>query len=289
VIGHFKGDPSRFIIKYVNGTPKNQGKGISFLFWRYKTSIISIPMNTIDSHFIFNEVTRNYQTISLQGHFTYRINNPAKIDTLLNFQIDPDSGMYQSEDPEKLELRIKNVVQMAGRSVIKQVDLEEALSLNTSLANTVLAEVRENETLLDMGIEILSITFNAIKPNPEIAKALEADYRESLQQRADQSIYTRRAAAVEQEQKIRENELNTDISLENKKKELVELNGENIIREAEFRTQARNFELDLYEQLDPKLVLALSFLELSGNADKIGNLTVTSEILASLLNPDVHP
>ena len=47
-----------------------------------------------------------------------------------------------------------------------------------------------------------------------MGKALEAEYREGLQQRADQAIYARRAAAVEQERRIKENELNTQVLLE---------------------------------------------------------------------------
>lgn len=289
MIRHFKGDPSRYIIKYVSGKIKTQGRGISFYYWSHKTSIISIPRNTIDSHFIFNEVSGDYQTITLQGHLTYKIKDPVKMDTLLNFQIEPQTGDFISEDPEKLELRIKNVVQMACRGEVKKVNLEDALALNTTLSSTVLDRVDEVPILDEMGIEVLSITFNAIKPTPEIADALEAEYRELLQQNADRSIYARRAAAVEQEQRIRENELNTDISLAKKRTDLVDLNGENQIREAEFSSKARNMELELYKGVDPRVLMALSFLGLSDNAGKIGNLTITSEILSSLLENHTTP
>ncbi|MCY3414015.1 MAG: SPFH domain-containing protein [Candidatus Heimdallarchaeota archaeon] len=286
MVKHYKGEPSKFIIKYVNGKQKKKGYGISFYYLKFNTSIIAIPTTTIDSHFIYNEITKNFQTISLQGHFTYKIKNPEKMDTLLNFQIDPETGMYVSEDPEKLELRIKNVVQMATRAIIKKVDLEDALALTTTLADTLINEVRDAELLNEMGIEILSITFNAIRPTPEIAEALEAEYRENLQKQADESIFARRAAAVEQEQKIKENELNTDISLEKKREQLVELNGKNILAEAEFRAEAKTKELETYKSSDPQMLMALSFLELFGNPSKIGNFTVTSEILAQLLNAD---
>ncbi|MDH5403168.1 MAG: SPFH domain-containing protein [Candidatus Heimdallarchaeota archaeon] len=284
MLKHYKGDPSKFIIKYVSGKIKKQGYGISFMYWKHNASIIAIPATTIDSHFIFNEITKNFQTISLQGHFTYKINDPSRMNTLLNFQIDPESDNYKSEDPEKLELRIKNVVQMKTRSEIKKLDLEEALAINTYLADTVIEYVKNADLLEEMGAEVLSITFNSIKPTPEIAKALEAEYREGLQEKADKSIYARRASAVEQERKIRENELNTDIALEKQKEELVQLNGENIIKEADFKSKAKNLEMQVFEKIDPRLLLALSMNELSSNASKIGNLTITSEMLSSLLN-----
>ncbi|MHA1983479.1 MAG: SPFH domain-containing protein [Candidatus Hodarchaeales archaeon] len=283
MVKHFKGEPSKFIIKYVSGKIKKKGLGISFYFFNHNTIIVSIPATTIDSNFIFNEITKNFQSISIQGHLTYRIKDPLKMASLLNFQIDPIETEYLSGDPEKLELRIKNVIQMSTRNEIKILDLEETLALNTSLAGKVHQNTKESELLNEMGIEILSITFNSVLPTPEISKALEADYRESLQRKSDEAIYARRAAAVEQERKIRENELNTQITLEEKKKELIDLNGRNTLDEAEFLAQAKAMELGVYKELDPRLVLALSFKELSNNAQKIGTLTITSEILSSIL------
>ncbi|MFW9990683.1 MAG: SPFH domain-containing protein [Candidatus Odinarchaeota archaeon] len=280
---HFKGEPSRFIIKHVSGKIKKKGTGISFLYQAYNTTVISIPILTVDSNFIFNEVTKNYQSITLQGHFTYKIRDPLKMASLLNFQIDPKTGQYTSEDPEKLQLRIKNVVQMQTRNEIAKMDLEEALAVSTMLADAVLENAKDSSVMNDMGIEILSVTFNSVRPTAELAKALEADFRESLQRKADEAIYARRAAAVEQERKIRENELNTRIALEEKKKELITLSGENITQEAEYGARAKSMEMGVYQNLDPRLLLALSMKSLSENAAKIGSLTITSEILASLL------
>jgi len=282
-IPFFKGNPSKFIIKKVSGKVKKKGIGLSFRYFAYNTNIISIPATTVDAHFIFNEVSKDFQLLTLQGHFTYRIKDALKMDSLLDFSINPMNNLYISEDPEKLELRIKNVVQMATRTEIKELHLEEALAFNTTLATTVINEVKSDSLLEEMGIELLSITFNSIKPTPEISKALEAEYREQLQRQADKSIYERRASAVEQERKIRENELKTQITLELKKQELIELNGKNIIDEADYKAKAKDLELNSYKAIDPKTLLALSFNELASKANKIGNLTITSEILASIL------
>jgi len=53
----------------------------------------------------------------------------------------------------------------------------------------------------------------AAKPTPEVAKALEAEYCETLLCEADMAISARRATAVEEEWKIKGNELNTKIAL----------------------------------------------------------------------------
>jgi regulator of protease activity HflC (stomatin/prohibitin superfamily) len=233
---------------------------------------------------VFNEFTKNNQAVTLQGHFTYRIADPRKMATILDFRIHLRTGRYLSEDPEKLEMRIKNVVQMQTRSEIEKMGLEEALASSKTLAQTVMTSVDDSTIITEMGIDLLSITFLSIRPTPEIARALEAEYRENLQMKADKAIYERRAAAVEQESKIKENELNTQIALEKKRKELIALEGENILKEAEFQAKANELELAAYKKYPPKVLLALAMKELGVNADKIGNLTITPEILAALLD-----
>lgn len=280
---YYKGDPSKYVIKYISGRPMRSGIGLSFFYLNYRTNIVTIPAMTIDSNFVFNEFTKNNQAITLQGHFTYKINDPKKMSTILDFRINPKTNNYRSEDPEKLELRIRNVVQMKTRSFIEKMELEEALISSDGLSQKVMSSVDEAPLIKEMGVDLLSITFLSIRPTPEIARALEADYRESLQMKSDKAIYQRRAAAVEQEQKIKENELNTQITLEKKRKQLIELEGENILKEAEYKAQATEKELTAYKKMDPQLVLSLAIKELGMNAEKINNLTITTEMLAELL------
>ncbi|NHJ48535.1 MAG: SPFH domain-containing protein [Asgard group archaeon] len=280
---YFKGDPSKFIIKYVQGKRRRSGHGLSFFYWRINTTIAAIPAMTIDANFVFNEFTKTNQAITLQGHFTYRIKDPKRMSTILNFQINPKSGYYLTEDPEKLEMRIKNVVQTRTRGEIQSMELEEALAATEFLSGKIMESVESSTIIQEMGIDILSITYLSIRPTPEIARALEAEYRENLQMKADKAIYERRAAAVEQESKIKENELNSQIALEKKRKTLIALEGENIIKEAESRAKANETELAPYKKLPSSTLLALAMKELGENADKIDNLTITPDILAAIL------
>src|SRR5947199_274585 len=137
--------------------------------------------------------------------------------------------------------------------------------------------------------------FQAAKPTPEVAKALEAEYRETLLRQADEAIYARRAAAVEAERTIKEKELNTQITLEEQRRQLIDLEGRNAAQEADYRGQAleqeagyrsraTELELGAYRILEPRALLALAMKELGENAGQIGNLTITSERLAALLN-----
>ena len=44
--------------------------------------------------------------------------------------------------------------------------------------------------------------------------------REEILKKADEALYERRNASIEQERRVKENELNTEIAIENKKKQI---------------------------------------------------------------------
>ena len=73
-----------------------------------------------------------------------------------------------------------------------------------------------------LGLELLGLSILAVKPKPETSRALEAETREALLRRADEATYSRRNAAVEQDRAIKENELATEVAVENKKRQVRE-------------------------------------------------------------------
>lgn len=283
-IAYFKAEPTEYVIVYRNGTIARHGAGLSFWYWQPSTSIVLVPTSTIDSLFMLSETTGNFQAVTFQGQITYRLIEPHMIAALLNFTINPGTRQYLSEDPTKLNQRIVNIVQTHTRNELRSFSLEDALRSAEQLARTVLSRIQAEKVLATMGIECLSLFFTAIKATPEMTKALEAEYREELQQRADQAIYARRANAVEQERKIKQNELSTEIDLEQRRQEFVTLSGENARREAEFEAAGTHIRLVPYQTIDPRILLGLAFRDFAINADRIGNLTITAEILEQLLN-----
>lgn len=283
-LAYFKSEPTEYILAYSNGRIFRQGAGRAFWYWRPSTSIALMPISTIDALFMLNETTGNFQAVTLQGQITYRIIEPRTTAQLLDFTIDPRTRQHRSDDPGKLSQRIVNVVQMHTRNTLQRQTLEQALRGAETLAGTVLAHIQEEQVLATMGVECISLFFTAIKATPEMARALEAEYREALQQRADQATYARRADAVEQERKIKQNELSTAVDLEQRRQELVDLQGDNARKQAAFTSDATRIELDPFTSLSPQLLLALAFRDFAANAQKIGNLTISSEILEQLLN-----
>ena len=61
-----------------------------------------------------------------------------------------------------------------------------------------------------------------ISAGTETQRALEARTREEILKESDDALYERRNASIEQERRVKENELNTDISVEEKKKQIRE-------------------------------------------------------------------
>ncbi len=294
-IGYFKGLPTEHILKYSGGRLAREGQGLAFFYLRHRTQIVAVPTSSMDAAFVFNETTSTFQSVTIQGQFTYRIHAPKQAAALLNFTVDPARRAYLSDDPDKLAQRITNVVQTEARAELQGRTLEEVLGQYEAIAAAVHRRMKGGGPLEPLGVELLSVFFTAAQPTPEVGRALEASYRESLLRKADEAVFARRAAAVEEERKIKENELSTDITLEEQRRRLIGLQGENnrieaqnrgeaLELEAEYRARSQKLELDVYRDLEPRSILAIALNELGRNAGQIGNLTITTEMLSSLLN-----
>ena len=115
LIGYFKGQPNEYVIKYSSGRIAREGQGLAFFYLKYKTQIVAVPTSSMDANLVFNEVTSSFQTVTIQGQFTYRIHNPKRAAELLNFTMNPFTHMHVSNDPDRLAQRITNIIQRKSR------------------------------------------------------------------------------------------------------------------------------------------------------------------------------
>ncbi|MCC6884687.1 MAG: hypothetical protein IT576_21200 [Verrucomicrobiales bacterium] len=208
--------PTSHVIQYSGGKIVREGAGISFFYYSPTTSLVLVPMESTEEPFIFEEQTADYQSVSLQGQVTFRIAEPQKLAALMNFTLDPGGQRYVSEDPEKLPQRVIHLVHVLARAEIEKLPLRQALRASEALVRAIRTQLATLPELTALGLEVLGLSLLAIKPTPETARALEAETRELLLKGADEAIFMRRNAAVEQERAIKENELNTEIAVENK-------------------------------------------------------------------------
>jgi len=116
-----------------------------------------------------------------------------------------------------------------------------------AIVNNVRKGLADSPEISALGIEVLGLSILAIKPTPDTARALEAETREQLLLKADEAIFLRRNAAVEQERAIKENELNTEIAVENKKRQIREtqMDAERSVQEKKHLLDAAALEADI--------------------------------------------
>ena len=333
-IKFIKVQPTTYLLQYRGGKVVREGLGLSFFYYAPTTSLVAVPVASTDVPFIFEETTGDFQTVTIQGQVTYRIGEPKRLAALLNYTLTPNGQGYASEDPEKLPERVIHVINVLARAELQKLPLREAIRASDALVEAVDARLRASTEITSLGLEVLGLSILAIKPTPETARALEAETREKLFRDADEAIYARRNSAVEQERAIKENELNTEIAVENKKrqiretqmeaeraiqekkhiqqkealeasigledrrKSLVALSAENAKAEADARAYGVSSTMKALGSADSKILQALAttgmkpeqliafaFQELAGNADRIGQLNISPDLLRELLAP----
>lgn len=218
------------------------------------------------------------------------------------------------------------------KKTLEALPLKDAIKSSEVLARNILNDIKQNEVINLFGIEILDLSILAILPNKETARALEAQTREQILKQADEAIYERRNASIEQERKLKENEFNTEIAIENKKrqvketqleaeravqqkrnqlkeeqlqfetameeqkKELINLQAENTKAEADAKAYELSAVMKALEGIDanviqalasigmqPDKLIALAFNNLAENADKIGQLNITPDLLQQIM------
>jgi regulator of protease activity HflC (stomatin/prohibitin superfamily) len=221
-IKFIKVDPTIYLLQYQKGKLIREGSGLSFFYYAPTTSLVAVPAASTDIPFIFAEVTSDYQEVTIQGQVTFRVADPRRLSEMLNFTLDAKGQNYVSDDPEKFHQRIINRIQVLVRNEFQRLSVREVLRASDDLVHNVREALANSEALTSLGVEVLDLSILAIKPNPEMARALETEVREKLLEEADEAIYARRNAAVEQERAIKENELNTEIAVENKQRQIKE-------------------------------------------------------------------
>ncbi len=315
-IRFLKVPPTTHVILYKGETIARQGPGLSFFYYSPTSTVVQIPLGSVDVPFVFEETTVDFQDATLQGELTYRITKPDKISKLLDFTVNRN-GRYQSDDPTKLNDRLVQVAKTIARSYVQKQSLKQVLTSSNELVEHMLTGLKASEVVEMHGLEVLGLSLQSIKPTPEMGKALQADAREKLLLQADEAVYARRNTAIELERQIKENELNTEVAIEQKRRQvnttkleaeialeeqraqLVDTKVENERKESEARAAALAAMLEPVKDvdwktlmvtqsggMDPKQMIAMAFRDLADNADRVGNLNISPDLLSTLLGDE---
>lgn len=325
-VNYISFDSMTYVIHYSKGKIKREGRGLSFFYYRPSSSLTAIPLGTRDVPFIFKETSEDFQEITVQGQITYNISDPKALSEALDFTI-TSNKRPRYEKFEVLEQRLNNEAQTAVSSYIQGKKLKEGLRCAKEISEIIQDNLVNSKAVKLLGVQILSVEVLGVTPSPEMGKALETETRESLQKEADQAVYERRNFAVEQERKIKESELNTeiavkekekqidkktaelqlekaqtqhklrdmqiasDIEIEEKKKTLTDMQAENIKKQADAKGYELEKTLAPYKNLDWHIIMAMNNNGLSA-ADNLGlafrELAEKSEKIGNLnITPDL--
>jgi hypothetical protein len=313
-IRYLKTAPTTYVIQFAHGKVVREGAGLSFYYFAPRAVIVQVPLSSVDVPFVFNEVTADFQDVTIQGQLTYRVADPKRLAQLLDFTVTP-SGRYVSEDPRKLDDRLVSLTQVLASAITHRTRLRDVLGAYDAIVTEVLAGLKTSPAIAMLGIEVLGLSVLSIKPTPETAKALEAEAREALLRQADEAVYARRNAAVAQERLIKESELNTELAVEEKRRQireakmsadiaaeqqratLVDQRVENDRKDADAKAYALSAVLAPVKAVDwrtltalnaaktdPRQTIAMAFRDLAENAQKIGELNISPELLAGLFD-----
>ncbi|MDG0790021.1 SPFH domain-containing protein [Cohnella ginsengisoli] len=330
-----KFQPSEYVMKVQNGKVVKEGLGLSFYYYAPVTTAVVMPVSSIEAPFMFEEITRDFQSVTVQGQLTFRIADFRQTSRMLDYTFNLRKKTYLSDDPAKLGQRVIGLVKVLVKRHLERMPLREAIQSGDRLAASIGQELDASPELAKLGIEAMGAAILAVLPNKETLRALEAQAREEILRRADEALYERRNASIEQERIVRENELSTEIAVEAKKKQIREsqLAAERLVQQKrnEMQQEQLRFDTDYEEErkallelavgnrrseadakayeltavmralggadnqvlqsltragMNPGQLIAVAFQDLAGQADRIGQLNISPDLLQGLLQGD---
>ncbi|MEV4845277.1 SPFH domain-containing protein [Micromonospora matsumotoense] len=235
---HLRGTPTNWVRLHVDGRVRREGTGQSF-WYRPLTAVLSeVPVDDRELPLLFHARTGDFADITVQATVTYRVADPTLAAARLDFSIDPRTGKARSRPLDQVATLLAELAQQPALDLLARVPLAEALTTIAPIREAVSAALDTEPRLADIGVAVVSARVVAVRPEPELERALQTPTREAVQVQADRATYARRAQAVEQERGIAENELQNKIELARREQQLVEQHGANTRRRAELDAAA---------------------------------------------------
>jgi len=316
-VSHLRSEASAHVIRYRNGRAVRSGRGLALWFRPLDTAIAEIPLDDQELSFLFHGRSADLQEVVAQGIVTYRVVDPDVVAARIDFGIDLASGLHTKTPLDQIAGRLTGLAQQHCWAVMASTPLRELVADGVGrLRERIGQGLTADEGLADMGLAIASVRVSAVQPSAEVEKALAAPTRERIAADADEAAFGRRAAAVDKERAIAENELANKIELARREARLVEQEGANqrkkatemaaaarIAAEGTARTRtigaqaeaaaikvvegernaAERDRIDVYRDLAPAVLMGLAAREFAGKIDTIEHLNLTPDLLGTVL------
>jgi regulator of protease activity HflC (stomatin/prohibitin superfamily) len=314
---HLRGGPTTHVEYRRHGRVVRSGTGQSFWFRPLSAVVSELPVDDRELPLLFHARTADFQDVTVQASVTFRIADPAVAAGRIDFGVDPDTGRWRADPLQQVAGLLTETAQQHAVDLLARLPLAQALVTGVAEIRQRVGEgLAEDARLQQTGLAVLGVRVVAVRPEPEVERALQTPTREQVQQDADRATYERRAQAVEMERTISENELTSRIELARQEEQLVVRRGANARRQAEeeaaasaiqtraaanreqelgeaqaaaalalgrARGQSEAARVDAYRELGPATLLALAAQELAGNLPEIGSLVIGPDVLTALV------
>jgi regulator of protease activity HflC (stomatin/prohibitin superfamily) len=317
LVRHLRADASSYVLRYKRGKLTRSGRGLAFWFRPLSTSVAEVPVEDREVTFVFRGRSSDFQDVTAQGVTTYRVISPETLVDRVDFSVALDTGSYRKEPLEFVAQLITQLAQQAVLQYFISHPLRElVVDSGDELRSRIRSALTSTDGVAELGIEIASVRLTAIQATAELERALQTPTLESIQQRADEATFQRRALAVEKERAIAENELHNQIELARQEEKLIAQQGANRRAEATDQVQAERIaaegaaervrmtataeaerirlveaannvaegeRLTLYKELPRQLILGLAAKELAGKLERIDHVNISPDMLSPLL------
>lgn len=317
LVRHLRGSGTTHVEQIRNGKTIRSGVGASFWFRPLSAVLNEVPVDDRELPLLFHARTSDFQDVTVQATITYRVTNPTTTAGRIDFSIDPETGAWRSTPLDQVAALLTETAQQYAMDLLATGDLTAAMAGGVGPVRRVIATgLASDERLAETGIAVVGVRVVAVRPEPEVEKALRTPTREQVQQEADKATFERRAVAVERERAIGENELQTQIELARREEQLVTQRGANARREAEEAAAAGTIATDAeasrtvtlaearaegtrlagsaqgdaeaarvaaYRDIPETVLLALAVRELAANLPKIETLVLSPDLVSKAL------
>jgi hypothetical protein len=313
---HLRGSATAHVRHVRGGRLAHDGRGESFWYRPLSAVISEVPVDDRELPLLVQARTVDFQAVAVQATLSYRVVDPAVAADRIDFSVDPSTGAWRGDPLSTLASLLTELAQQQALDLLAELSLARALTSTSALRERIREGLEADTRLRDAGLALVGVRVLAVRPEPDVERALQTPTREAVQQDADRALFERRAVAVEKERAISENELQSKIELAVREERLVTQRGQNERRRAEekaaasavattaeadrertlagSRADARRLvgvaeaeaevaRLAAYRDVDTAVLTALALQELAAHLPQIGTVSLSPDLVTTVL------
>jgi len=178
LVCHLRAEPNQYILHFRKGKLVRRGAGIAYWFSPLSAAVAQVPVEDIETTFVFKELSRDFQEITVQCTLRYRCAEPEKAAARVNFALALDRGAWLEEPLERLASLWSQRAQQPARAHILRVPMVEAVQSGAQVIQAAMEEALRSDPEIEAGgLALVSLLVNRVAPSADLEKALQTPTR----------------------------------------------------------------------------------------------------------------